>query len=40
MAVRSVLMALLSEGEKYGAQLRTEFGARAGGAWPLNVGEV
>ena len=40
MSVRSGLMALLSEGEKYGAQLRTEFEARTGGTWPLNVGQV
>ena len=33
-------MALLAEGEKYGAQLRTEFEARTGGTWPLNVGQV
>jgi DNA-binding PadR family transcriptional regulator len=40
MSVRSGLMALLAEGEKYGAQLRTEFEARTGGTWPLNVGQV
>ena len=33
-------MALLAEGEKYGAQLRSEFEARTGGTWPLNVGQV
>ena len=33
-------MALLAEGEKYGAQLRTEFETRTGGTWPLNVGQV
>ena len=33
-------MALLAEGEKYGAQLRTDFEARTGGTWPLNVGQV
>lgn len=40
MSVRSGLMALLAEGEKYGAQLRTEFEDRTGGTWPLNVGQV
>jgi len=40
MSVRSGLLALLAEGEKYGAQLRTEFEARTGGTWPLNVGQV
>ena len=33
-------MALLAEGEKYGAQLRSEFETRTGGTWPLNVGQV
>jgi len=40
MSVRSGLLALLAEGEKYGAQLRSEFEARTGGTWPLNVGQV
>ncbi|WP_392543493.1 PadR family transcriptional regulator [Oryzobacter telluris] len=40
MSVRSGLMALLAEGEKYGAQLRSEFEGRTGGTWPLNVGQV
>jgi len=40
MSVRSGLMALLAEGEKYGAQLRSEFESRTGGTWPLNVGQV
>ena len=40
MSVRSGLMALLAEGEKYGAQLRSEFEARTGATWPLNVGQV
>jgi DNA-binding PadR family transcriptional regulator len=40
MSVRSGLMALLAEGEKYGAQLRSEFETRTGGTWPLNVGQV
>lgn len=40
MSVRLGLMALLAEGEKYGAQLRAEFEERTGGTWPLNVGQV
>ena len=40
MSVRSGLLALLAEGEKYGAQLRSEFEGRTGGTWPLNVGQV
>ena len=40
MSVRSGLMALLAEGGKYGAQLRSEFEERTGGTWPLNVGQV
>ncbi|HET6966742.1 MAG TPA: PadR family transcriptional regulator [Ornithinibacter sp.] len=40
MSVRSGLMALLAEGEMYGAQLRSEFEGRTGGTWPLNVGQV
>ncbi len=40
MSVRFGLMALLGEGEKYGAQLRAEFEDRTGGTWPLNVGQV
>jgi DNA-binding PadR family transcriptional regulator len=31
---------LLSEGPKYGLQLREEFEARTGEVWPLNVGQV
>jgi DNA-binding PadR family transcriptional regulator len=31
---------LLSEGPKYGLQLRQEFEARTGEVWPLNVGQV
>ena len=40
MSVKLGLMALLAEGEKYGAQLRAEFEERTGGTWPLNVGQV
>jgi DNA-binding PadR family transcriptional regulator len=40
MSVRHSLLALLSEGPKYGLQLRQEFEARTGEIWPLNVGQV
>ncbi|MBO0809469.1 MAG: helix-turn-helix transcriptional regulator [Actinobacteria bacterium] len=40
MSVRHALLALLSEGPKYGLQLREEFQARTGEVWPLNVGQV
>jgi DNA-binding PadR family transcriptional regulator len=40
MSVRHALLALLSEGPKYGWQLREEFEARTGEVWPLNVGQV
>lgn len=40
MSVRQGLLALLATGPMYGAQLRSEFEARTGGTWPLNVGQV
>ncbi|HEY3869685.1 MAG TPA: PadR family transcriptional regulator [Actinocrinis sp.] len=40
MSVRHAMLALLSEGPKYGTQLRDEFEARTGEVWPLNVGQV
>src|SRR4051794_33311630 len=40
MSVRHALLALLSEGPKYGLQLRQEFEDRTGEVWPLNVGQV
>jgi DNA-binding PadR family transcriptional regulator len=40
VSVRHALLALLSEGPKYGLQLREEFEARTGEIWPLNVGQV
>ena len=40
MSVRHALLALLSEGPKYGLQLRQEFVADTGEVWPLNVGQV
>jgi DNA-binding PadR family transcriptional regulator len=39
-SVRHALLALLSEGPKYGLQLREEFELRTGEIWPLNVGQV
>jgi DNA-binding PadR family transcriptional regulator len=40
VSVRNALLALLTEGPKYGFQLRQEFEARTGEVWPLNVGQV
>ncbi len=40
MSIRHALLALLTEGPKYGLQLRQEFEARTGEVWPLNVGQV
>lgn len=40
VSVRHALLALLSEGPKYGLQLRQEFEAGTGEMWPLNVGQV
>jgi DNA-binding PadR family transcriptional regulator len=40
MSIRHAMLALLSEGPKYGLQLREEFEARTGEVWPLNVGQV
>lgn len=40
MSVRHALLGLLSSGPKYGMQLRNEFEAGTGEAWPLNVGQV
>jgi DNA-binding PadR family transcriptional regulator len=40
MSVPHALLALLSEGPKYGLRLQTEFEARTGEVWPLNVGQV
>jgi DNA-binding PadR family transcriptional regulator len=40
VSVRHALLALLSEGPKYGLLLREEFEARTGEVWPLNVGQV
>ncbi|GAA5019664.1 helix-turn-helix transcriptional regulator [Terrabacter aeriphilus] len=40
MSVKQGLLALLAEEPMYGARLRSEFEARTGGTWPLNVGQV
>jgi DNA-binding PadR family transcriptional regulator len=40
MSVPHALLALLSEKPKYGLRLQTEFEARTGEVWPLNVGQV
>jgi DNA-binding PadR family transcriptional regulator len=40
MSVRHALLALLSQGPKYGLQLRQEFEAGTGEVWPLNIGQV
>jgi DNA-binding PadR family transcriptional regulator len=40
VSVRHALLALLTEGPKYGLQLRQEFESRTGEVWPLNVGQV
>jgi DNA-binding PadR family transcriptional regulator len=40
MSVPHALLALLSDGPKYGLRLQHEFEARTGEVWPLNVGQV
>ncbi|MFJ4786079.1 PadR family transcriptional regulator [Streptomyces sp. NPDC088794] len=40
MSIRHGLLALLDRGPRYGSRLRTEFEARTGGTWPLNIGQV
>jgi DNA-binding PadR family transcriptional regulator len=40
MSVPHALLALLSEGPKYGKRLQNEFESRTGEVWPLNVGQV
>ena len=40
MSVRQSLLALLDLEPMYGYQLRTEFEARTGSTWPLNIGQV
>jgi DNA-binding PadR family transcriptional regulator len=40
MSVAHALLALLSDGPKYGLRLQSEFQSRTGEVWPLNVGQV
>jgi DNA-binding PadR family transcriptional regulator len=40
VSVPHALLALLSEGPKYGLRLQNEFESRTGRVWPLNVGQV
>jgi DNA-binding PadR family transcriptional regulator len=40
MSVPHALLALLTEGPKYGLRLRQEFEVRTGEVWSLNVGQV
>jgi DNA-binding PadR family transcriptional regulator len=40
VSVRHALLALLSDGPKYGMQLKEEYESATGDAWPLNVGQV
>jgi DNA-binding PadR family transcriptional regulator len=40
VSVPYALLALLSEGPKYGLRLQSEFESRTGEVWPLNVGQV
>jgi len=40
VSVRHAILGFLSEGPKYGHQLRQEFEARTADVWPLNVGQV
>jgi DNA-binding PadR family transcriptional regulator len=40
VSVPHALLALLSEGPKYGLRLQNEFQWRTGEVWPLNVGQV
>jgi DNA-binding PadR family transcriptional regulator len=40
VSVRHALLALLSEGPKYGMQLRDGYEGATGDVWPLNIGQV
>ncbi len=40
MSVPHALLALLSDGPKYGLRLQSDFESRTGEVWPLNVGQV
>ncbi|TDC87556.1 PadR family transcriptional regulator [Actinomadura sp. 7K507] len=40
MSIRHGLLALLSQGPRYGYRLRAEFESSTGATWPLNIGQV
>ncbi|REE03975.1 PadR family transcriptional regulator [Citricoccus nitrophenolicus] len=40
MSVKHSLLALLTQGPRYGYHLRAEFEERTGSTWPLNIGQV
>jgi DNA-binding PadR family transcriptional regulator len=40
VSVRLGLLALLDQADMYGYQLKSEYEARTGGVWPLNIGQV
>jgi DNA-binding PadR family transcriptional regulator len=40
VSVPHALLALLSDGPKFGLRLQSEFESRTGNVWPLNVGQV
>jgi DNA-binding PadR family transcriptional regulator len=40
MSVKHSLLALLTQGPRYGYQLRAQFEECTGGTWPLNIGQV
>jgi len=40
VTIPHALLALLSDGPKYGLRLQNEFESRTGEVWPLNVGQV
>ncbi|WP_214409560.1 PadR family transcriptional regulator [Sphaerisporangium fuscum] len=40
MSIRHGLLALLTQGPRYGYQLRAEFETSTGATWPLNIGQV
>ncbi|MQY03136.1 PadR family transcriptional regulator [Actinomadura macrotermitis] len=40
MSIRHGLLALLSQGPRYGYQLRADFESSTGATWPLNIGQV
>lgn len=40
MSIRHSLLALLSDGDAYGYQLRARFESLTGSVWPLNIGQV